>query len=504
MLMKPDDRHNRTLIDNVHPADWVNPTPQSRYNLVVIGAGSGGLITASLAAGLGAKVALIERHLLGGDCLNVGCVPSKGVIRASRIAAEVQLARTLGLELPEDANLDFGLAMARMRGIRADISHEDSARRYTDELGVDVFFGQASFSGPQSVDVDGTELCFARCVIASGARAFQLPVAGFAEVGALDNETVFTLTERPERLAVIGAGPIGCELAQAFRRLGSEVVLIHEHEHILDREDRDAAAIVQEVFRAEGIELELGARVVAAALKNGQKQLIFQREDGSQGDVLADQILVGVGRQPNVEGMNLEKVGVEYDTRRGIQVDDQLRTTARNIYAVGDVCMAWKFTHAADAAAKIVVRNALFPGNQKLSALTMPWATYTSPEIAHVGLYAHEAEQRGIAIDTYQVPLDQVNRAVADGEANGFLKVLTVKGKDRILGATLVASHAGDMISQITQAMVTGKGLSALSGVIFPYPTQAEIIKRASSAYLKGRFTPFARRVLERYFAFRR
>lgn len=500
----PGNAHDAERLALVHPEGWVNPEPAGRYNLVVLGAGSAGLITALVASSLGARVALVERELMGGDCLNVGCVPSKGLIRASRMAAEVREAERLGLALAPGARLDFGRAMERMRSIRTRISHEDSVARYSGEFGIDVFLGHARFAGPAAVAVERagavSELRFRRAVIATGARPAAPEVEGLEAVGYRTNETVFNLTERPERLAVIGGGPIGCELAQAFRRLGSEVVLLERARHFLTREDEDAAELLEGVFRREGVRLELGATLLRVEGKGDERVVHFRRGDGSDAEVVVDEILVGTGRRPNVEGLELERAGVAYGAG-GVVVDDRLRTTNRRVYAAGDICMRWKFTHAADAAAKLVVQNALFFGRKKLSDLVMPWCTYTSPEIAHVGLYPHEAEERGLAIDTYAVPLAEVNRAVADGEEEGFVKIHTRKGSDRIVGATIVASHAGDLLSQVTQAMVAGVGLGTLGNVIFPYPTQAEALKRAAGGYVRTRLTPFAKRLFERWFA---
>jgi pyruvate/2-oxoglutarate dehydrogenase complex dihydrolipoamide dehydrogenase (E3) component len=492
--IEPDDRHNRALVENVHPPDWKNPTPDGRYNLVVIGAGTGGLITSLVASSLGAKVALVERHLMGGDCLNVGCVPSKAVIRAARGVHEARAARSLGLDVG-DALPDFGAAFERMREIRARISEEDSARRYSEEFGIDVYLGQARFSGPGTLEVDGTRLDFARAVIATGARATAPPVPGLEDAGYLDNETVFELTERPRRLGVIGAGPIGCELAQAFRRLGSEVTLFEMADQILIREDPDAARIVQDVLAREGIELVLGCKLERVERNGDERVVHLQSGDGATRKVAVDRILVGAGRAPNVEDLGLESVGVEYDMREGVRVDDRLRTTNRSIYAVGDVCMRWKFTHAADAAAKIVVQNALFFGRKKLSSLHMPWCTYTEPEIAHVGLYERDARERGIEVDTYEVPISRANRAVTDGEEEGLVKVHVKKGTDSILGATIVAGHAGELITQITLAMNHGIGLGAFTNVIYPYPTQGDAIRATAGAYTRTRLTPFVARL---------
>jgi pyruvate/2-oxoglutarate dehydrogenase complex dihydrolipoamide dehydrogenase (E3) component len=472
---------------------------------VVIGGGTAGLITAAIGAGLGAKVALVERHLLGGDCLNVGCVPSKSVIRASRMVAEARRAeKEIGLALADGAQADFGAAMERMRRIRAQISHDDSAARYRDELGVDVFLGDARFASRDTVEVAGATLRFKKAVIATGARAIALPIEGIEETGYCTNETIFNLTERPRRLGVIGAGPIGCELAQAFRRLGCEVTVLHADPHILPREDEDAAAIIEARFAAEGIRVVNGCKIERVERDGAAKAIRFVSRDGRAERIVIDELLLGVGRAPNVEGLELETVGVRYDAKRGVYVNDYLQTTNKRIYAAGDICMAWKFTHAADAAAKIVVQNALFARTKKLSSLVMPWCTYTDPEVAHVGLYPEEAKNRGVALDTYHVPLSQVNRAVTDGEEEGFVRVHTKQGSGEILGATIVAAHAGEMISEVTLAIIAKLGLGKFLDVIHPYPTQAEGIKRAAGLYTRTRATPTVKKWLARYMALRR
>jgi pyruvate/2-oxoglutarate dehydrogenase complex dihydrolipoamide dehydrogenase (E3) component len=500
----PHDAHDQQLVANVHPADWKNPEPAGRYNLVVLGAGTAGLISAAVAAGLGAKVALVERSLMGGDCLNVGCVPSKSVIRAGRLVEEARRAHTLGVPGFAREAVDFGAAMARMRRIRAQISREDSAARYRDELGVDVFLGEARFTARDAVEVAGRRLRFAKAVIATGARAALPPIPGLAEARPRTNETIFELVERPRRLAVVGGGPIGCELAQAFQRLGCEVTLLEAGARVLPREDADAAELVQRRLAAEGVRLRLGARLERVETRGAERTLHLRADGGAAEAVLADEILVGVGRLPNVEGMGLEAAGVAFDPGSGVRVNDFLQTRNPRIYAAGDVCMGWKFTHAADAAAKIVVQNALFLRTQRLSRLVMPWCTYTDPEVAHVGLSEQGAAERGIGVDVYRVPLEQVNRAVTDGEEEGFVKVLVRRGGDRILGATIVAAHAGEMLSELTLAITAGLGLGKLLAVIHPYPTQAEGIKRAAGAYLRTRATPRVRRLLAGWMALRR
>ena len=483
---KPLDSHNQTLLANAHPSDWKNPTPAGRYNMVVIGAGTAGLVTAAGVAGLAGKVALIERHLLGGDCLNFGCVPSKALIAASRAAADIAGAKRYGIS-PGTGSVDFAAVMERVRRIRSEISEHDSATRFRD-LGVDVFIGDAAFTGPNTVEVDGQTLRFAKACIATGARALRPAIEGLEDTEFHTNETIFSLTELPRRLAVLGSGPIGCELGQAFARLGSEVTIIEKGAQFLGKEDRDAAEIVGKAFMDDGIHCLLNAQVQRVNRDAAGKHVHVETPDGEQ-VVDADEILVGYGRVPNVDGLGLQAAGVEYDARHGVHVDDRLRTTNRHIYAAGDVCLQHKFTHTADAAARIVIQNALFFGRKKFSALTIPWCTYTHPEVAHVGLYEADASQRGIETDTIKVPMDDIDRARTDGETEGFVKILLRKGTDRILGATIVSAHAGEMISEVSVAMAAGAGLKTLSGVIHPYPTQAEAIKRAADAYSRTRLT---------------
>ncbi len=499
--LQPLDEYNQALMAAVHPPEWVNPTPGDRYDLVVIGAGTAGLVVAAGAAGLGLglKVALVEKSLMGGDCLNVGCVPSKCIIRSSRAVADMYASAPFGVHPPESVDIDFAAVMQRMRQVRADISHNDSADRFR-KLGIDVFFGTAQFVNRDTVAVNGSQLRFKKAVIATGARATQPNVPGLAEAGFLTNETVFSLTERPQRLAVIGGGPIGCELAQAFHRLGSKVTLLHKNGQLLDREDGDAAVIVQQQFLRENLHLILDCTLERVEKTDAGKVLHY-RQGGVVKTVEVDEILVGAGRSPNIEGLNLSAVGVEFDPRHGVIVNDYLQTTNPRIYAAGDICMNWKFTHAADAAARIVIKNTLFApfglGRSKLSSLVMPWVTYTDPEIAHVGLYEAEAQAKGLDTNTITIPFSSVDRALADGEPDGFVKILHQHGSDKILGATIVARHAGEMISEITLAMVTKQGLSALSGVIHPYPTQAEAIKKAADAYRRTLLTPRTKSLLK-------
>ena len=505
-LVEPQDEFNQQLVANVHPSGWTNPVPSERYNLVVVGAGTAGLVTAAIGAGLGARVALVERHLMGGDCLNVGCVPSKGIIRGARAWAAASRGAAFGLPPATDAGRDFGKVMQRMRRLRAHLSGLDSARRFTD-LGVDVFIGSGSFTSPETVQVGNATLRFRRAAICTGARAAAPPISGLADAGFLTNETVFSMTKLPRRLAVIGGGPIGCEMAQAFARFGSEVTLVEQFEHILPREDADAAAIVQEQMRRDGVVFAFGARVTSVE-RRGEDKVIHYTSDDVNHEVVIDDILVGVGRAPNVEGLGLDAAGVEFD-KAGVTVNSSLQTSNRQIYAAGDICFPFKFTHTADAMAQIVVQNALFPhpfgvGTARTSSLIIPWCTYTEPEIAHVGMYEAEAAARGLEIETFTQPLDEVDRAVLDGETDGFARVHVKKGTDSILGATIVASHAGSLISEITVAMKAGAGLGVIGSTIHPYPTQSEAIRKAANLMRKARFSSRQKSILTRWFRWMR
>lgn len=499
-LVLPDDDHNRALVEQVHPPAWRNPEPSGRYNLVVIGGGTAGLVSAAGGAGLGAKVALVERHLLGGDCLNVGCVPSKALLHAAHVAAEARAAARAGVAVG-DVAVDFPAVMERMRRLRTQIAPNDGAPRLAG-LGVDVFLGEARFTSPRTVEVDGRLLEFARAVIAAGGRASAPEIPGLADAGYLTNETIFSLTALPSHLLVLGGGPIGCEMAQAFARFGSRVTLLQDTEHVLPREDRDAAEIVDRQLRQDGVEIVTGTRVVGVAVRDGRRVVTWQR-GGERHETECDRILVAAGRVPNVEGLGLEAAGVAVGPH-GVVVDDFLRTSNPRIYAAGDVASRFKFTHTADALARIVLTNALFLGRKRASALLVPWCTYTSPEVAHVGLHAKDAEEQGIAVDTLTIPLADVDRAILEGDADGFLRVHLKRGSDRILGATLVGRHAGETISEITVAIATGTGLGRLASVIHPYPTQAEVIRKAADAWNRTRLTPRVKKLFAAWLRWRR
>lgn len=489
--------HDERLRRSVHPPEWRNPTPRGRYHLVVLGAGTGGLVTAAIGAALGGRVALVERHLMGGDCLNTGCVPSKGVIRAARAWHDARTARARFHGPAAEGAGDFSAAMERMRRIRADISEVDGAPRFAG-LGVDVFLGDGRFTGPDEIEVGGARLKFRRAVIATGGRPAAPPVPGLADAGYLTSETVWDLTALPERLVVIGGGPIGCELAQSFARFGARVTLLEASDRILSRDDPDAAAIVEKALRADGVEVVTRAKIERVTAAGGEKVVRYSVPPGPSADVSATHVLVAAGRAPNTEGLGLDAAGVRHGMK-GVEVDARLRTTNPRVFAVGDVNGGSQFTHAADAQARLVVRNALFFGRGKAEDLVIPWATYTSPEVAHVGLPAAEAAKRG-DVDTITVPFHDVDRAKLDGEEEGFVRVHLKKGTDQIVGATIVAEHAGDLISQVTQAMSAGIGLGKIGDTIFPYPTRAEALRKAADQWRRTKLTGTAKRAFAAFF----
>ncbi len=498
--MLADDHWDRELLANVHPEGWVNPKPAARYDLVVIGAGTAGLVSAAGAAGLGARVALIERHLMGGDCLNVGCVPSKGLISAARAWSMAGRAagEFAGPALQETATGDFTAMMDRMRRIRSDLSPIDSAARFR-ELGVDVFLGDGAFVDASSTTVGGVTLKFRRAVIATGARAAAPPIPGLESVPYRTNESIFDLTELPARLLVIGAGPIGCEMAQSFARFGSQVTVINRADRVLPRDDADGARIVQQQLTEDGVQFVLNAEI-AGVSRHGDEIRVRTVEKGVESVHVGDVLLVAIGRAPNIEGLGLERANVAA-TRTGITVDDRLRTTNPTVYAVGDVCSTLQFTHAADFQARMVIQNALFFGRAKASNLITPWATYTSPELAQVGHTAATAAQAGVAIQTFTVPLHDVDRARLEGETKGFCRVHVRSGTDQIVGATIVAQNAGDMISEVTLAMTNGLGLGAIGKTMHPYPTQGEVLRKVADAWRRTKLTPFVKQLFLRYFS---
>lgn len=497
-----DRRHEIERRRNVRPDDWHNPSPAPRYNLVVIGGGTAGLTAARAAVALGARVALVEKNLLGGNCLNIGCVPSKAIIRTARAYAAMRDAARYGACAPDEARVDFAAVMERVRSIRARVSRADSVNTLAAQ-GVDVFFGQARFTGEDRVEVEGATLRFHRAIIATGARPNTPNIPGLAEAGYITNESAFELTQAPRRLLVIGGGPLGCEMAQVFCRLGVQTTIVQHWPLFLPREERDAAQILSESFARDGLEVRLNTEPVRVRV-DGDEKIVDLVSDDYHSSLTVDAILTGTGRLPNVEGMDLAVAGVTCNDHHGVDIDDFLCTSNRRIYAVGDACLEHKFNNTAAATARMAVRNALLHRRDRLSELTVSWCTYTDPEIAHVGLYARQAIAQGIAVKTFTVPMHTVDRAIADDEEVGFVKIQVVGRSDRIIGATIVSRHAGEMISEITVAMTAGAGLRTLAGAIHAYPTQAEAIRMAADAWERTRPTPHWQRLASAWLRWQR
>jgi pyruvate/2-oxoglutarate dehydrogenase complex dihydrolipoamide dehydrogenase (E3) component len=499
--MLPDDRHNRDLVANVHPSAWTNPAPAERYDMVVLGAGTAGLVCAAGAAGLGARVALVERHLLGGDCLNFGCVPSKAVLRAASAWHAAASGASFGAPIAAGGG-DSARAFERMRALRAAISRNDSADRFR-RLGVDVYLGSAHFIAGDRVSVDGTELRFRRAVIATGARAAVPPIPGLSSVAYRTNETIFELDAAPARLAIVGAGPIGCEMAQAFARMGSRVTLIDHQAHVLPRDDADAAAVVERSLERDGVTFAGGATVTSVASRGKETVISLAGSDRPPDPLVVDELLVATGRKPNLEDLDLERGGI-VSGPDGLRVDTRLRTSNRRVFACGDVTGGDQFTHAADAAARIVIQNALFLGRARADRATIPWCTYTDPELAHVGMTAQAAESAA-SVETITIPYADLDRARIDGADEGFLRIHAARRSGRILGATVVGSRAGETIGQISLAMTSGIPLGKIAAAVYPYPTYGEALKKAADAWRRTKLTSGTKRLLRfvRYFGAR-
>lgn len=470
------------------------------YNVVVIGAGTAGLVTAAGTAGLGGRVALVERHKMGGDCLNYGCVPSKALISSTRAIESIRRSEAYGLD-PMEPQFSFERVFERMRARRAVIEPNDSVERF-EGLGVDVFLGDARFTSPHEVDVDGTSLRGRHFVIATGRRAGIPPIDGIEDVPYYTNETIFDeLNEKPRRLVIVGAGPIGCELGQVFGRLGVQTTLVEFAPQIMGKEDPDVATFVQDRLESEGVEILTRTAVQAARMRDGEIALEAERkpEDGEPEklSLTADALLIAAGRVPNVEGLDLEAAGVDYG-KQGVNVNAYLQTSARHIYSAGDIAGPYQFTHTADAQARVVIRNVMMPLQllrQKASLAPVPWSTYTDPEVAHVGLSETDAKEQGVDYDLYTQEMDEIDRNIVESEEVGFAKVLTEKGGDRILGVTLVGPHAGDLLHEFVLAMNHDIGLGGIASTIHAYPTFAEVAKKLGDQYNRTRLTPRAKSI---------
>ena len=462
---------------------------QAEYDLVAIGGGTAGLVSAAGGAYLGVRSAIIERTALGGDCLWTGCVPSKALIASARLAHAMRHADSLGLTAAAPKHA-FAAVMERMRAARGVVEHHDDPERFR-AMGVDVHFGGARFISPEEVEVEGLgRIRSKRFVIATGAVPIAPPIPGLAEAGYLDHHAVFETNELPDRLAVLGGGPIGLELAQVFARLGSAVTIVEMESRILPREDDDIAERLTASLRAEGITLRLGERASAVEVVDGAKVIVTAGGDR----ITVDEIFVATGRRAATDGLELDRAGVQTD-RGAVIVDKTLRTSNSRIWAAGDVTGGLQFTHVADYMAKTVLRNALLPGSTKVDYGDVPWVTYTDPEVAHVGLTATEAAARGGKTYTYE--LDDLDRAIVDGEARGVVKISADK-RGRILGATILGAHAGELLLPIVLAKKNGLKLSHISGTIFPYPTMVEGVKRAADGFQRARLEGTGGKVLKK------
>ena len=462
------------------------------YNVVVIGAGTAGLVTAAGTAALGGRVSLIERSLMGGDCLNFGCVPSKALISSARLIQQIRESEKWGLDRQEPRFV-FEKVFERMRARRAKIAPHDSQERF-ESLGVDVFRGEASFVSPHEIEVNGQKLRAKNFVIATGSRAAIPKIEGINSVPYFTNEMIFDeLKEKPDSMIVLGGGPIGCELGQALSRLGLEVTIVQSGAQLLPREDVDVAEFIQKRFKGEGMAVRLNAAAKRVSVRDGRVALEFADAE----PITAEAMLIAAGRTPNLRALNLEAAGVDYD-EQGVKVNACLQTSQPHIYAAGDITNRLKFTHTADFTARIVVRNILMPLQllrQKVDWSVVPWCTYTDPEVAHVGLGEKEAKQKNIEYQLFVVRLEDVDRAVVESEEAGFAKILTVKGSDKILGATIVAPHAGDLLHEFVLAMKAGIGLGKIASIIHAYPTFAELARKAGDQFNKTRLTPRAKKI---------
>ncbi|HUL13177.1 MAG TPA: FAD-dependent oxidoreductase [Methylococcaceae bacterium] len=487
-------------------AQWPKPKRFDR-NLVVIGAGSAGLVTAYIGAAVKAKVTLVEKHRMGGDCLNTGCVPSKALIRTARLLSQIRRAPEFGIR-GAHADFDFATAMERVQRVVREVAPHDSAERYTG-LGVEVIEGEAKIVSPWAVEVRTREgsrtLATRSIVIAAGARPFVPPIPGLEDIGYLTSDTVWALRVLPKRLVVLGGGPVGCELAQTFARFGSRVTQVEMLPRLLIREDPEVSGIVARRFRAEGVNVRLDHRAKRITVENGEKVLIAEHQ-GAEERVPFDQILVAVGRIANTQGYGLEELGIATTKARTIETNEFLQTRYPNIYACGDVAGPFQFTHTAAHQAWYTAVNTLFGALRKYRAdyRVIPWATFIDPEVARVGLNELEARAQAIPYEVSLYGIEDLDRAIADGEASGFVKVLTVPGKDRILGVTLVGEHAGDLIAEFVMAMKHGLGLNKLLGTIHIYPTLAEANKYAAGVWKRAHTPKRLLRWLERYHAWRR
>jgi pyruvate/2-oxoglutarate dehydrogenase complex dihydrolipoamide dehydrogenase (E3) component/uncharacterized membrane protein YdjX (TVP38/TMEM64 family) len=496
----------RKLLVIIKERQVMNKFPKPKrfdYNLVVIGAGSAGLVSSYIAAAVKAKVALIEKHKMGGDCLNTGCVPSKALIRSAKMLAYGRRAAEFGLTRIEPP-FDFAAVMDRVQQVINKVEPHDSIERYT-SLGVECLTGEARITSPYTVEVNGRVLTTRSIIIATGASPFVPSIPGLKEAGYLTSDTLWALRERPERLVVLGGGPIGAEMTQAFARLGCQVTQVEMAPRLMIREDAEVSKIIRERFAAEGIRVLTDHAAKQVVIENGQKTL-FCEHQGATVRIPFDQIIVAVGRKPNVKGFGLEELGVRISERGTVEADAFLRTNIPNILCAGDVAGPYQFTHTAGHQAWYAAVNALFAGFTSFAVdyRVIPWCTFTDPEVARVGLSEDEARQQKVPFEVTRYPIDDLDRAIADGEAHGLVKILTVPGKDKILGVTIVGSHAGDLLAEYVLAMKHGIGLNKILGTIHVYPTLAEANKMAAGVWKREHAPQKLLAWVEKFHAWRR
>lgn len=491
-VLPPSDDHNLRLRDHVRPKTWPHQAESAIYDLVAIGGGTAGLVASGGAALLGARSALIERAYLGGDCLVTGCVPSKTLIASAKVAHIAARSASFGVRTGP-VEVDFQAVMERVRRIRADMARHDGAQEMR-KRGVNVLFGTAKFTGPKSLDLDGTEVKFRKAVICTGGRPDVPNVPGLRE-NSLTSETVFNLTTLPARLIIVGGGPIGCEMAQSFARLGSRVTLLQRGDQLLPKDDPEAGGLLVSVFRDEGIDVRFGTTPMKVERESSDFSVEVCGPGGTE-VLQADQILVAAGRKPNIESLGLDAAGIAFNMR-GVAVDWRHRTTNPRVYAAGDVCSPHQFTHAAHAQAEYACLNALLPFRMNTRDRVMSWTTFTDPEVAHAGMGWNALRELEGKIDTYTHPLSANDRAHAEGNTRGFARVHCRRGTDRILAATVVGPHAGEIIPLFGAAITNGWRLCHLYKTVFPYPTWGEVVRKVAEEWKFSTLTPFMKGIID-------